>query len=154
MQCVYSKEFSVYIDYAHTPDGLKKVLTSLKQKCNGSLVCVFGCGGNRDVGKRREMGEISAKYSDFTVITSDNPRFEEPMDIIYEIERGVLPISKKYVLIQDRVEGIRYALNMAKKGDVIVIAGKGSENYQEILGIKRPYNDKDTIEEILRSAKN
>lgn len=154
MQCVYSKEYSVYIDYAHTPDGLKKVLTSLKQKCNGNLICVFGCGGNRDVGKRREMGEISAKYSDFTVITSDNPRFEEPMDIIYEIERGVLPISKKYVLIQERVEGIKYALDMANKDDVVVIAGKGSENYQEILGIKRPYNDKDTVEEILRSAKN
>lgn len=154
MQCVYSGDFSIYVDYAHTPDGLKNVLSSLKSNCDGRLICVFGCGGNRDVGKRREMGEISAKFADFTIITSDNPRYEEPMGIIYEIEQGVLPISKKYVLIQERVDGINYAIDMAKKGDVVIVAGKGSENYQEVLGIKRHYNDKDTIEEILRGKKN
>lgn len=154
MQCVHFGAFSVYIDYAHTPDGLKKILTALRAKTDGRLICVFGCGGNRDCGKRYEMGVISAKYADFTVITSDNPRFEEPMEIIYEIERGHLSVGKNYVLIQDRFSAISYAIKGAKKGDVIVVAGKGSENYQEVLGVKRPYNDKDAIEEILWSKEN
>ncbi len=153
MEQVYSGDFSVYVDYAHTPDGLKNVLQTMKKNTKGRLICVFGCGGNRDVGKRALMGEISAKLSDFTVITSDNPRFEEPMDIIFEIEKGVVNLTKNYVIIQEREEGIRYAIENAKKGDVIIVAGKGSENYQEILGIKRQYNDKDTIEEIIRGLK-
>ena len=95
------------------------------------------------------MGEISGKYADFTVITSDNPRYEEPMDIIWEIEKGVLTESKNYVIAERREEAIAYALNMAKTGDVVLIAGKGAERYQEVFGIKRPYNDKDTVEELL-----
>ncbi len=154
MQRVYDGDFTIYIDYAHTPDGLEKVLCSLRPICKNRLICVFGCGGNRDAGKRVEMGEISGKYADFTIVTSDNPRYEEPMEIIYQIEKGVLKNSKKYVLIQERAEAIEYALTTATKGDVIIIAGKGSENYQEILGIKRPYNDKDTVEEIIRGIKN
>ena len=145
LEKVFEKDFSVYIDYAHTPDGLTKVLTTLKKNCKGKLICVFGCGGNRDFGKRELMGKISANIADFTVITSDNPRFEEPMDIMSEIEKGHLQVSKKYVMVQDRVEGIKYAIAMAKKDDVVLIAGKGGEKYQEVLGIKHLYNDKDTV---------
>ena len=97
------------------------------------------------------MGSVSAEYSDFTIITSDNPRFEEPMFIINEIERGVLKKSKNYVAIEDRTEAIKYAIDVAKIGDVILIAGKGAESYQEVLGIKKLYNDKDTVIEYLRS---
>lgn len=149
LEKVFDKNLSVYIDYAHTPDGLYNALSALKRICKGRLICVFGCGGNRDKTKREIMGEISGKIADFTVITSDNSRYEEPMDIMRKIEEGILKSSDKYVLVQDRTEGIRYALNYAAKGDVILVAGKGSEQYQEILGIKRLYNDKDTITEII-----
>lgn len=97
------------------------------------------------------MGEISGELADFTVITSDNPRYEEPMDIIGEIEKGVLRKTRDYVIAERREEAIDYAVRYAKKGDVILVAGKGSEKYQEIIGIKRLYNDKDTVEESLRS---
>lgn len=149
LEKVYDKDVFVYVDYAHTPDGLKKVLNTLKMICKKRLICVFGCGGNRDQGKRKEMGKISGELADFTVVTSDNPRYEEPMEIIRQIEQGLLEINKNYVLVQERVEGIRYALNLASDGDVVLVAGKGSEKYQEILGIKHLYNDKDTILEII-----
>ena len=96
------------------------------------------------------MGRIAGENADFTVITSDNPRFEDPMDIIWQIESGIKEVTDKYVIVQDRAEGIAYALNMAEKGDAVLIAGKGSEKYQEIFGIKKLYNDKDTVNEILR----
>ncbi len=150
LEKVYSGDFDVYVDFAHTPDGLEKVLSAVKKNTDGGIICVFGCGGNRDVGKRRQMGKVSGLLSNLTVITSDNPRYEEPMDIIFEIEKGVLEVTKSYVVIQDRTDAIEYALNIAKKGDVIIIAGKGSEKYQEILGIKLPYNDKDTVKSLLR----
>lgn len=150
MEKVYDEDFTVYIDYAHTPDGLEKVLSAINRNKKGRVICVFGCGGNRDVGKREKMGKISGALANFSVITSDNPRFEEPMDIIFEIEKGVLSVTKDYLLIQDREEAIEYALNLAKTGDVVLIAGKGGEKYQEILGIKRPYNDNDTVKEVLR----
>jgi UDP-N-acetylmuramoyl-L-alanyl-D-glutamate--2,6-diaminopimelate ligase len=149
LECVYDGEFKVFIDYAHTPDGLEKVLNALKRICKNRLIVVFGCGGNRDRGKRAKMGEVAKQIADFVVVTSDNPRYEEPMSIISEIEKGVLKSGKEYVLIEDRVLGIEYALNYAKKDDLVVIAGKGGENYQDILGIKQPYNDKDTVVEIL-----
>lgn len=150
LEKVYGQEFSVYVDYAHTPDGLEKSLKALRQKSEGKLVCVFGCGGNRDKDKRSKMGRISGEFADFTVITSDNPRFEEPMDIMNEIERGMLTVSKNYVLVQERYQAIEYALNLMREKDILLVAGKGCENYQEVLGIKRLYNDKDTIEELLR----
>jgi len=153
MEKVYSGDFSVYVDYAHTPDGLEQSLKALRPYCKNRLINVFGCGGNRDMGKREKMGEISATLADFSVITSDNPRFEDPMSIIRAVEKGFYDKSKDYVLIEWREDGIRYAVNMAKKGDVILIAGKGGEEYQEILGIKKPYNDKDTVMEILRELK-
>ncbi len=149
LEKIYDKDFSIFIDYAHTPDGLLKSITALKDSNFNRIILVFGCGGNRDNSKRKIMGQIAGKYSDFSVITSDNPRYEEPMEIISEIESGMLEESKNYVLVQDRAEGIRYAINMVKSGDVILVAGKGSEQYQEILGTKHVYNDKDTIMEIL-----
>lgn len=149
LEKVYSGKFSVYVDYAHTPDGLKNALSALRPICKKRLICVFGCGGNRDEKKRRVMGEISGKFADFTVITSDNPRYEEPMDIIWEIEKGVLSESKNYVIAEEREEAVAYALKFAAAGDVVLVAGKGSERYQEIFGIKRPYNDKDTIKELI-----
>lgn len=150
LERVYADKFSVILDYAHTPDGLEKTILALRPTCKGRLVTVFGCGGNRDKGKRAQMGEISAKLSDFTIVTTDNPRFEEPMEIIRDIEKGVLKHSKRYLLIEDRRSAIEYAINWAKQGDVVLIAGKGSENYQEILGVKHAYNDKDTVNELIR----
>ncbi len=150
MEKIFDKDFTVFIDYAHTPDGLEKVLSALKNNKKGKLICVFGCGGNRDIGKRQEMGRICGALADFSIITSDNPRFEEPMDIIFEIEKGVFSVTKDYLLIQEREQAVEYALKLAKDGDVILIAGKGGENYQEVLGIKRPYNDNDTVKEVLR----
>ena len=136
---------SVFIDYAHTPDGLSVSLKALRKITPNKLFCVFGCGGNRDTSKRAVMGEISGLNADFTVITSDNPRFEEPMDIIADVEKGIRKATKKYVIIQKRQDAVYYALSMAKKGDTVLIAGKGAEQYQDILGIKHPYNDKDTV---------
>ncbi len=153
LELIYDKDYCIYVDYAHTPDGLEKTLNVLKPICTGKLICVFGCGGNRDEKKRKIMGEISGKLSDFTVITTDNPRYEEPMEIIWEIEKGVLENSKNYVIVQERPLAIKYALEYAKKGDVVLIAGKGSEKYQDVFGIKRLYNDKDTVEKLLRGIK-
>ncbi len=149
LECVFDNEFSVFIDYAHTPDGLSKTLNALRKVCENRLICVFGCGGNRDVSKRSVMGEISGEFADFTVITTDNSRFEDPMDIISTIEKGLKNKTKNYVAIQDRSKAIEYALCYAGEGDVVVVAGKGAETYQEVLGIKKPFSDKDTIEEIL-----
>lgn len=151
LEKIYSKEFDVVVDYAHTPDGLNKALLSLKPFVSNRLICIFGCGGNRDESKRKIMGEISGSLADFTIITSDNPRYEEPMDIIYQIEQGVITKTKKYLIIESREEAIKYALNIAVKGDLILIAGKGDEKYQEVLGIKSLYNDKDTVNECIRS---
>lgn len=150
LEMLKGKDFRIYVDYAHTPDGLKNVLQSLKNTCENRLICLFGCGGNRDVLKRSIMGEVSGQVADFTIITTDNPRFEDPMDIIREIEKGVLKHTKKYIIIQDREQAIKYALEMAKSGDTLLIAGKGCEMYQDVLGIKKPFNDKDIVNEFIR----
>ena len=141
---------NIYVDFAHTPDGLAQSLQSLKKYCKGRLICLFGCGGNRDKSKRRLMGEVAARYADFTVLTSDNPRFEDPLDIITEIERGYKEISVRYVIVTERKRAIEYALNMLQRGDVLLVAGKGGERYQEIMGIKYPFNDQDIIEKLLK----
>lgn len=150
---VYDGAYSVYVDYAHTPDGLENALKSMRKICKGNLISLFGCGGNRDRDKREKMGEISGRLADFTVITSDNPRYEDPMDIIFGIEKGVLSVTEKYVIIQDRRDATEYALSLAGSGDVVLIAGKGAENYQDVLGVKKPYNDKKTVTEIIREIK-
>ncbi len=139
----------VYVDFAHTPDGLAKSLTSLKKYCKGRLICLFGCGGNRDKSKRSVMGETAAKKSDFCILTSDNPRYEDPLDIITNIERGYRRFSARYVVVPDRRKAIDYALDFVQNGDVLLIAGKGGEEYQEIMGIRYPFNDHTVVEELL-----
>ncbi len=139
----------IFVDFAHTPDGLEKSLACLKDHCEGRLIALFGCGGNRDEGKRRVMGETAAKLCDFCVITSDNPRFEEPCAIIAEIEEGYRSVSKEYTAVEERDKAIEYAIKLLKEGDVLLVAGKGGETYQEIMGIKYELNDKDVIKSIL-----
>lgn len=140
----------IFVDFAHTPDGLQKSLSALRPHCRGRLICLFGCGGNRDKSKRAPMGETVAKLADFSVLTSDNPRFEEPTDIIAAIEEGYRRVSDRYVVVPDRKRAIRYAVGILKKGDILLVAGKGGEDYQEIMGIKYSYNDNAVIEEVLR----
>jgi UDP-N-acetylmuramyl-tripeptide synthetase len=139
----------VFVDFAHTPDGLKKSIETLKKHCRGRLICLFGCGGNRDKSKRPIMGETVAKTADFAVITSDNPRFEDPLDIISDIEKGFRRFSARYVVVPDRKRALEYALDTLQRGDVLLVAGKGGERYQEIMGIKYPFNDQDIIEKLI-----
>ena len=139
----------VYVDFAHTPDGLAKSLDTLKKYCKGRLICLFGCGGNRDKSKRAVMGETAAKKTDFTILTSDNPRYEDPLDIITDIEKGYRRFSTRYVIVPDRKLAIGYALEFMRKEDILLIAGKGGEEYQEIMGIKYPFNDQDIVEKLL-----
>ncbi len=137
-------EANVIIDYAHTPDGLENLLKSVREITKGRVITVFGCGGNRDATKRPIMGAIASKYSDYCLITSDNPRFEKPMSIIHEIARGA---SGNYSLIQDRAEAIKIGLRECKKDDTLVIAGKGAEEYQETEGHQKFFSD---FEEVLK----
>lgn len=139
----------IFIDFAHTPDGLEKSLGALRRLCSGKLYCLFGCGGNRDRLKRPLMGAVAAKYADFCIITSDNPRYEDAYDIICEIEEGIRPSGKKYVTVTDRATATEYAVRLLEKGDILLVAGKGGETYQEILGIKHSYNDGEVIKKII-----
>lgn len=139
----------IFVDFAHTPDGLEKSLQSLKKLCAGKLYCLFGCGGNRDRSKRPLMGAVAAKYADFCIITSDNPRFEEPFDIISEVEAGVKPFGTKYVTVTERDVATEYAVRLLEKGDILLVAGKGGEHYQEIMGIKHNYDDNTVIKKII-----
>ena len=135
------------IDYAHTPDGLENVLRVCKGLLNGKkLYCVFGCGGNRETQKRAKMGEISSKYADFTIITTDNPRFEDRMKIAKDIKQGVK--NENYKIILDREKAIRFAESVADVGDIILVAGKGFENYIDENGVKNYYSDFDVIEKL------
>ncbi len=144
----------VYVDFAHTPDGLEKSLEALRQHTKGRLVCLFGCGGNRDREKRALMGEIASKKSDFSVLTSDNPRYEDPLDIISEIEKGYRRFGCRYVVVPDRARAIEYALDFLVQGDVLLIAGKGGEDTQEIMGIKYPFDDQTVVEKLTSSQKD
>lgn len=143
------KDVFAFVDFAHTPDGLAHALSALKGFCKGKLLCVFGCGGNRDAEKRPLMGETAAKYADFTVITSDNPRYEDPLDIIGDIERGFRACSCNYVIVPDRRTAIAYAAERLKTGDILLVAGKGAETYQEVMGIKYPFDDYTVLEGLL-----
>ncbi len=144
-----SPKFTLMIDYAHNAMALESLLLSLKEYHPKRLVTLFGCGGNRDPHRRYEMGEVSSNLSDLTVVTSDNPRFEEPMAIIDDILIGVRKGPGKYVTIPDRKEAIKYCIENAEDGDVIILAGKGHEDYQEIKGIKYPMDERDLIADIL-----
>lgn len=140
-----SDRFTVMLDYAHNGMALRSLLATLREYRPKRLVCVFGCGGNRSKDRRYEMGEISSNMADLTVVTSDNPRFEEPEDIIADILTGVAKGPGQYITIPDRREAIAYVLNHACEGDCIVIAGKGHESYQEIKGVKYPMDDREMI---------
>ena len=145
------QDFAVIVDYAHTPDGLENVLTAAKRVAERNLICVFGCGGDRDNGKRPKMGHISAQIADYSVITSDNPRTENPDEIIKQIVSN-LPHDTKYVCISERRDAIHHAIASAKSGDVVVIAGKGHEDYQEINGKRFPFDDRVIASDILESS--
>lgn len=142
-------EFTVLLDYAHTPDALENVLKTVRGFAAGRVVTLFGCGGDRDHAKRPIMGEVAGRYSDFLVVTSDNPRSEEPMAIIEAIEEGVKKSGCEYVVIENRRDAIQYALANARKNDVILLAGKGHENYQEINGGKHHFDEKEIVAELL-----
>ncbi len=144
-----SDRFVFMIDYAHNAMSLESLLTSLKEYNPKRIVTIFGCGGNRSKDRRYEMGEVSSKLADFTVVTSDNPRFEEPMDIINDILIGVKKADGEYATVPDRKDAIRYAIMNAKDGDIIVLAGKGHEDYQEIKGVKYPMDERTLISEVI-----
>ncbi len=148
-----SDEFTLMIDYAHNAMSLESLLTTLKEYNPKRLVCLFGCGGNRSKDRRYEMGEVSGRLADLTIITSDNPRFEEPQAIIDDIKIGIGKTDGKYVEICDRKEAIKYAIGHGQPGDVIVLAGKGHEDYQEIKGVKYPMDERVLIAEVLEELK-
>ena len=152
LECVDTgdRPFSVYVDYAHTPDALQNVLETARGFTRRRLISVFGCGGDRDHGKRPIMGEIGGRYSDHVILTSDNPRTEDPMDILKAVEEGVKRTATPYIVTENRREAIREALEEAGDGDVIVIAGKGHESYQEINGVRHHFDDKEIVLSLLR----
>lgn len=141
---------TIMIDYAHSPESLHSILNAVKTYTKGKVISVFGCGGDRDTTKRSVMGEISGRIADYTIITSDNPRTEVPEIIINKIEEGIKKISAKYTCIVDRKEAIKYAIKMANKNDIIVLAGKGHETYQEINGKKYPFDERIIVKEIIK----
>ena len=141
-------DYSVIIDYAHTPDGLMKVLKTARELTNNRIICVFGCGGNRDNTKRHIMGEIAQKYADYTFVTTDNPRNENPILIIKDITQNM---TKHFLVEQDRATAICKALEYAKTGDIVLILGKGAENYMEIENVKYPYSDYMVVDEFFKA---
>ena len=143
------KNLNIFVDYAHTPDALDNVLKSIKSFVKGKIITVFGCGGNREKEKRPIMGQISQKYSDLTIITSDNPRYENPEDIIKDILEGIDRSKDNYLIIEDRKEAIRESIYRARKGDIILIAGKGHENYQIVNDNIFEFDDKQVAKEII-----
>ncbi|MCS7164282.1 MAG: UDP-N-acetylmuramoyl-L-alanyl-D-glutamate--2,6-diaminopimelate ligase [Thermodesulfovibrio sp.] len=145
------QDFLVFVDYAHTPDALERLLISVRKlkeeiSKNGRIITVFGCGGNRDKGKRPQMGRIATELSDYVIITSDNPRWEDPRQIIREIEEGIK--KDNYIVVPDRKMSLLIGTKICKKGDILIVAGKGHEDYQEIKGKRYPFSDR----EILRKA--
>lgn len=149
-----SEEFTLVIDYAHNAMALESLLSTLRAYQPHRLVCLFGCGGNRARARRFEMGEVSGKMADLTIITSDNPRTEEPQAIIEDIKTGIAKTEGAYVEIIDRKEAIAYAIAHGEPGDIIVLAGKGHEDYQEIQGVKYPMDERVLIREILEEAQS
>ena len=144
-----SDDFILMIDYAHNAMALESILSTLREYRPSRIVCVFGCGGNRARSRRYEMGEVSGRHADFTILTSDNPRYENPEAILDDIETGIRRTKGKYIRIADRREAIAYSIHNGQPGDVIVLAGKGHEDYQEICGKKYPMDERVIIAEIL-----
>ena len=142
--------YRVILDYAHSPDALENILRAVRQTTKGRMIALFGCGGNRDSAKRPMMGAIAGELADYCILTSDNPRSEDPMEILDAIEEGIRGTGCEYVVIENRREAIRYALQTAEASDVVVLAGKGHETYQEIKGVRYPFNEKTVVAELLR----
>ena len=142
------------IDYAHSPESLESILRATKSYTRGKVISVFGCGGDRDTRKRPAMGEISGRIADFTIITSDNPRTEKTEEIVSQIEKGIKKTKGNYKVIVDRTEAIKEAIKTAKKNDIIILAGKGHETYQEINGEKFPFDERIIIKKIIEGEKN
>ncbi len=143
--------YRVILDYAHSPDALSNILTTIRQTARpgAKVIALFGCGGDRDHDKRPLMGEIGGRLADFCILTSDNPRSEDPLQILREIEVGMKRTNGEYIVMENRRSAIRHALMMAKPSDVVVLAGKGHETYQEIKGVKHPFDEKVVVMEIL-----
>ncbi len=148
-----SVPYTVLIDYAHTPDGLENVLSSVRGFCKGRLIAVFGCGGDRDPIKRPIMGKIGVELADLAIITSDNPRTEDPMTIISHIEKGAQEVGRPYKIIENRVSAIHYAMDIAENDDIIVLAGKGHETYQEIHGVKHHLDEREVVADYLTETR-
>ena len=145
-----TRRYTLMIDYAHNAMALESLLTTLRAYEPKRLVCMFGCGGNRAKSRRYEMGEVSSRLADFTVVTSDNPRDEEPMDIIQDILTGMKKADGAYAVVPDRKEAILYCMEHAQDGDIIVLAGKGHEDYQEIKGHKYHMDERELIAQVIR----
>ena len=143
--------YRVILDYAHSPDSLENILRAVRGTTRGRMIALFGCGGDRDRAKRQIMGEIAGKLADMCILTSDNPRNEDPFDILKQIEEGIRGTGCEYIVIENRREAIRRALEIAQPGDVVVLAGKGHETYQEIKGVKYPFDEKLVVAELLAS---
>ena len=141
--------YTIILDYAHTPDSLENTLITVKSFARGRIVPVFGCGGDRDRGKRPIMGEIAGRLSTFAIITSDNPRTEDPYEILRAVEDGMRRTDCAYICIENRRDAIRYAIDNAQPEDIIVLAGKGHETYQEVGGVKHPFDEKIVVAELL-----
>ncbi len=147
-------DYTVIIDYAHSPDGMENIITSLREVGHGRIVTVFGCGGDRDATKRPIMGQIAAKLSDFVVLTSDNPRSEDPSAILADIEAGVKEEHTPYVVVEQRYDAIRYALEHAQRDDIIILAGKGHETYQILPTGTIHFDEREVVAEILQHESN
>ena len=142
------------IDYAHTAESLENILQATKTYTPGRVICVFGCGGDRDKEKREKMGEVAGRVADYTIVTTDNPRTEDPKEIIQEIEKGISKTKGKYEVEVDRKKAIKKAIKMMNKRDIVILAGKGHETYQEINGKKYPFDERIIVKEILGEKKN
>ncbi len=146
--------YTVIIDYAHTPDGLENIIKTVRGFAKGRVITMFGCGGDRDKTKRPIMGEMTASLSDFSVVTSDNPRTEDPISIIRDIEAGMTAYKDKYTVVPNRREAIRYAMEIAREGDVIILAGKGHETYQILKDETIDFDERAIVKEIFKNAGN
>lgn len=147
------RDLTIMIDYAHTPESLESIISTVKTYTKGRVIVVFGCGGDRDTSKRKIMGEIAGNTADYTIITSDNPRTENPEDIISQIEEGMKRTKGKYSVVVDRAEAIKQAIKMARKDDMIILAGKGHENYQIIGKTKKHFDEREIIDNIMGGKK-
>lgn len=145
--------YKVILDYSHSPEALENILTAVRDFTRGRVIALFGCGGDRDHGKRPMMGEIGGRLADYCILTSDNPRNEDPYDILAAVEEGIRHTGGKYTVIENRREAIRHALCIAQEGDMVVLAGKGHETYQEIRGVKRPFDEKVVVRELLEEIR-